>query len=192
MKFLKSISLYFVYPFLCFCIGIFCGVKGFSFFYPGEITEQISPVTITQKCLSVDTEYCVESFNLTDGTTIQTTERLPRQYWGMDREGFLQALENYEEHPPLSEMEKGFVSLEVLSFAEDRVVVRKQYQKEQIYYVAVKDHEVVVYLSDRQTLFIQTGMQLERLPEDLQVKIIQCYEITGEENLYSFLENYTS
>lgn len=196
MKVCKSISLYFVYPLSLFLFGMFCGVKGYNFFYPGQFQtlqyEENKPASSLNNCLSVDTEYCVEMVLLPDQTVTSNTERLPKQYWGMNRESFLEAVRNYEEHPPLAEQEQGLVSLEVCSFAPERVVVRKQYQKEPVYYIAVKDHEIVVLLSDRKTVYIETGMQLDRLPEQLQTSIMQCYEIEGEENLYSFLENYTS
>ena len=50
--------------------------------------------------------------------------KLPDKYVGMNREQFLEAMELYEAFPPLSEMERGFVSLEVLSFSRKRVVVQ--------------------------------------------------------------------
>ncbi len=128
-------------------------------------------------------------------TVVETSTRLPDRYIGMDREQFLQAMENYENAPPLSEQERGFVSLEVVSFSRERVVVRKNYrfvQPSASFYLAVYNNEVIVYLEDKETVYIETHIQLDSLPEQLQKQIIEMMWIENEEKLYSFLENYSS
>ena len=60
-------------------------------------------------------------------------------------------MELYAAHPPLSEIERGFVGLEVLSFSREKVMVRMDYryvQPSASFYLAVSDNEVVVYLED--------------------------------------------
>ena len=56
----------------------------------------------------------------------------------------------------------------------------------------MKDHEVVVYLEDKKTIYIHTGIWLENLPDKLQLDIIQMYPMEDEEELYDFLETYSS
>ena len=51
---------------------------------------------------------------------------------------------------------------------------------------------VAVYHADRETLFAATDILVTDLPEDLQVEINQGKLIENEEQLYNFLENYTS
>ena len=117
------------------------------------------------------------------------------KYVGMNREQFLQAMEVYEAFPPLSELERGFVGLEVLSFSRERVVVRMDYkfvQPSSSFYLAVYDNKVVVYLEDMQTVYIETDIRLDSLPATLQQNIIDMMWIRDEEELYSFLENYSS
>lgn len=145
--------------------------------------------------LSVDTEYVLEETNVLDQSVVETTWRLPDQYVGMNRKQFLEAMEQYENYPPLSEMERGFVGLEVLAFSRERVVVRMNYryvQPSASFYLAVYDNEVVVYLEDKETIYINTEISLYSLPEELQQKIIQMMWIPDEESLYNFLENYSS
>lgn len=101
----------------------------------------------------------------------------------------------YEAFPPLSEMERGFVNLEVLSFSRERVVVQMNYkyvQPSESFYLAVYDNEVIVYLEDRKTVYIETEIELDSLPEQIQHNIIQMMWIENEEKLYDFLENYSS
>jgi len=145
--------------------------------------------------LCVDTEYVLEETDILNHSVVETSWRLPEMYVGMNREQFLQSMETYEISPPLSELERGFVSLEVLAFSRERVVVRKNYrflQPSASFYLAVYDNEVIVYLEDKQTVYIETHIELESLPEELQQNIMEMMWIEDEEKLYNFLENYSS
>lgn len=211
MKFVKSISLFFVYPVLMFGIGFWLGVESTHFFYPGEVreyevqelpegTDLQEPESVTQvasvaETLCVDTEYVTEETDIDNGTVVVTTGRLPDKYIGMNREQFLSAMKNYEMFPPLSEVERGFVNLEVLSFSREKVVVQMNYsyiQPGNCFYLAVRDNEIVVYLEDMETVYINTGIELSSLPEEIQQEIIQMIMVEDEQSLYHFLENYSS
>lgn len=253
MKFVKGISLFFIYPLALLSMGFVLGIWFVNFFYPGEQTqpgenvntrveyvsegnqasletgdagngleaEQLPeggdsvktaeesdvyspPSNIPQpmreasskgETLSVDTVYVLEETDIVDNSVVETTWKLPDMYVGMNREQFLTAMENYASSPPLSEQERGFVGLEVLSFSRERVVVQMNYQYLQpstSFYLAVVQNEVVVYLEDRETIFINTGILLENLPESMQMDIIQMMWIADEEELYDFLETYSS
>ncbi len=251
MKFVKRISLFFVYPLIMFGIGVYVGVECTHFFYPGanpqkveELSEQNWPEQIVDKMtkeanqqeaknkmsegmlqnaisagesfttadveeetgelvevdassetLSVDTQYVLEETDMVNQSVVETILRLPAEYVGLNREQFLAAMEEYEIYPPLSELERGFVSLEVLSFSRERVVVQMNYQYVQpsnSFYLAVRNNEVVVYLEDMETIYINTGIELSDLPEDVQLDIIQMLWIEDEETLYHFLESYSS
>lgn len=145
--------------------------------------------------LSVETEYVLEERDIDGKTTVETKWKLPDKYVGMNRDQFLEAMELYEAFPPLSEMERGFVSLEVLSFSRERVVVQMNYryiQPSMGFYLAVYNNEVLVYLEDRETVYIETEIMLEQLPEPLQQEIIDMKWLENEEELYDFLETYSS
>lgn len=160
-----------------------------------EGAEDAQEAAVTSATLCVDTNYVLEEADILNHTVVETSTRLPDRYIGMDREQFLQAMENYENAPPLSEQERGFVSLEVVSFSRERVVVRKNYrfvQPSASFYLAVYNNEVIVYLEDKETVYIETHIQLDSLPEQLQKQIIEMMWIESEEKLYSFLENYSS
>lgn len=242
MKFVKGISLFFIYPMVMFGLGFYVGVESMHFFYPGtnlynetkELPEENWPeqivdklnqekapleknvekksidaekqsidtekqmlmeVTVSAETLSVDTEYVLEETDIINHSVVETVSKLPGKYVGLNREQFLKCMEEYEMFPPLSELERGFVSLEVLSFSRERVVVQMNYQYVQpgnSFYLAVRDNEVVVYLEDKETIYINTGIALEELPESVQLDIIQMLWIEDEEALYNFLENYSS
>jgi len=145
--------------------------------------------------LTVETEYVLEETDVINHTVVETVWKLPDKYVGMDREQFLTAMENYAAFPPLSEQERGFVGLEVLSFSRKRVVVRMDYryvQPSASFYLGVYDNQVLVYLEDMETVYIETDIRLDTLPEELQEQIIQLMWIENEAALYNFLENYSS
>ena len=145
--------------------------------------------------LCADTEYVLEEADIVRGTTVETSWKIPHKYIGMNRENFLETMELYAAHPPLSEIERGFVGLEVLSFSREKVMVRMDYryvQPSASFYLAVSDNEVVVYLEDRSTVYINTGISLEELPEQIQLQIMDMLFVPDEETLYDFLETYSS
>lgn len=154
-----------------------------------------APVFSIQETLNAETDYILREKDLLSGSEMEIIEDIPDMYIGMNREQFLSAMENYEAAPPLSEKERGFVSLEVLSFAPSRVVVQMNYryvQPTESFYVMAVNDLIVVYLEDRQTVYQYTNIRLSELPQELQQKIIGVMHVADEESLYDFLENYTS
>ena len=208
MKFVKRISYFFVIPVVFLILGIFLGVWGIHFFYPGQwqdLNENRLDLTLTEEetaadtasgeTLCADTEYVLEEADIVRGTTVETSWKIPHKYIGMNRENFLETMELYAAHPPLSEIERGFVGLEVLSFSREKVMVRMDYryvQPSASFYLAFSDNEVVVSMEDRSTVYINTGISLEELPEQIQLQIMDMLFVPDEETLYDFLETYSS
>lgn len=252
MKFVKSISLYVIYPLLMLGTGFIAGIEAERFFYPGESYGQLgerenSPISMQElakivdgspvkadpgktgmvqdtslhampdtvssgnlaedsgaevfeaaarsETLSVDTKYVLEETDTITHAIVETVGKLPPKYIGMDRQQFLTAMESYAAYPPLSEKERGFVGLEVLSFSRERVVVQMNYrylQPGSSFYLAVLNNELVVYLEDKDTIYINTGILLEELPEEVQKQVIQMIWVEDEASLYNLLEAYTS
>lgn len=234
MKFVKSISLFFICPILLFSLGFFVGV-GYTRFFDlrsgyqrmygegkspvekeessivreidladaepsGEDAEGVDPlnyeeVSFKPETLCVETQYVLEEKDILGNTTLETTKKLPQKYIGMNREQFLEAMNVYESFPPLSEQERGFVGLEVISFSRERVVVQMNYKyvkSDGNFYLMVYDNEVLVYLEDKETVYIETGIRLDTLPEEVQYDIINGLFIEKQEDLYDFLETYSS
>ncbi len=157
--------------------------------------QEVQAVSALGEKLSVETEYVLLETDILRDTEVETKWKLPHKYVGMDREQFLTVMENYSNYPPLSERERGFVNLEVLSFSRERVVVRMNYQYVQPgegFYLAVENNEVIVYLEDMETVYMDTGIMLDTLPEDIQMQIMKILFIDDEGKLYNFLETYSS
>lgn len=152
-------------------------------------------VSAAESTLCVDTEYVLEENDILRNTVVETKWKLPAKYVGMNREQFISAMEQYEMTPPLSEQERGFVSLEVMQFSRERVVIQMNYryiQPSQSFYLAVVNNEVVVLLEDQTTVYINTGIRLEELPEETQKEIMEMMYVEDEVKLYNILETYSS
>ena len=144
--------------------------------------------------VTADTLYLVEQVNLDKGTVRESEETIPVMYIGLNREELLKALSAYEDNPPLTELEQGFETIELTAFSKDRVAICKYYKLEEGkgYYLMVADHFIVVYREDKQTLYMNTDILLESLSDALQTEIMKGKYVETEEELYNFLESYSS
>ncbi len=227
MKFVKGISLFCIYPLFMLGVGIFIGVVGYGYFYPGEniVLRDSSPHIITEPgstllnmtekesvqippqtddiietireegVLNPDTEYVLQEMDTKNGTVVEYSYKLPVKYLGMNRDSFVEAMDAYEQSPPLKEVERGFVGLEVVTFSSQKVVIQMNYtfvEPTENFYIGVEQNYVVVYLEDKDTVYMQTDILLDNLPETIQHQIMNYMYIKGEEDLYHFLESYSS
>lgn len=215
-------------------LGGYTALKAEQFFYPNRYQLNKTDDHITQQAstgndmgeqvietavgdisvVTADTVYLVEEVDLTDGTVHEKEESMPVKYIGLDREKLVEELESYDSNPPLTELERGFETIELTSFSKDRVVVCKYYKlaKEkdqdtdliqdpdqwqsqdqgQGYYLMVADHLIVVYREDQRTLYMGTDILLESLDDALQAEIMRGKYLETEEEVYNFLESYSS
>ncbi len=157
--------------------------------------KQIIEASAAQEpVVTADTRYLLEMVDLSKGTVTESEEAIPVMYIGLNREELLKALSAYEDNPPLTELEQGFETIELTAFSKDRVAVCKYYKEKapQGFYLMVADHFIVVYEEDRSSLYMNTDVLLERLPDSLQREIMEGKFVASEEELYLFLESYSS
>ena len=214
MKIIGRISLFLMLSGIMLGIGGYTALKAEQFFYPnryqvkesrenirkltpesGDIQEQVIEAAAAEPALvTADTMYLIEEVDLLSGTVQEKEENVPVKYIGLDREGLLQELESYDSNPPLSELEQGFETIELTAFSKDRVVICKYYklEKNKGYYLMVADHFIVVYQEDKQTIYMNTDILLENLDDAMQAEIMQGKYVETEEELYNFLESYSS
>lgn len=214
MKLVRRISLFLVISAMIFAAGGYTMLKAEQFFYPNRYqpkqrmsqVEQSDQKTETEEVqvieaavedvpvLTADTRYLVEEVDLTKGIIKEKEENIPVKYIGLNRDEMLEELKAYDDNPPLTELEKGFQTIELTAFSGDHVVVCKYYKekKDKGFYLMVADHFIVVYEADKNTLYMNTDILLENLEESLQTEIMQGKYIESEEALYNFLESYSS
>lgn len=219
MKLIRRISLFLMLSGTMLGLGGYTALKAEQFFYPnryqvketpnrvikqssenGDIQEQVIEAAVEQiPVVTADTMYLIEEVDLTDGTVQEKEENVPVIYIGLDRESLLEQLEIYDSNPPLSELERGFETIELTAFSKDRVVICKYYKPpkqegegEGGFYLMVADHLVVVYRGDKTTPYMSSDILLDNLSDALQAEIMQGKYVDTEEEVLNFLESYSS
>lgn len=210
MKVVRGISLFIAASGL-FIIGCFLGFEGHNFFYPGvsdakgrnstasPVSDERVEVSLQdENIISADTSFIVIEVNMEDQSESSEEIPVPTYYMGMDREAFEKQIENFDSSPSLQELQKGFQGSEIRSFSGSKVELCKFYQEqkeaeEEYYYLAIQNNKVVVYRADGQTIYMETDIPAQDLPSDvLQELLTQKRIINTEEDLYDFLESYSS
>lgn len=140
-----------------------------------------------------DTIYHILVCDLTQGTEKEVIEEIPGSYMGKNRQQLMDLLDIYNESPPLDEQSRGFQSMELVSFSEEDITVRKTYETA-LYYccVVVEDDYLTVYDEKRKNVILYTDIRLDALPEQLKQEIIDGKYFKTEQDLYHFLESYSS
>jgi len=142
--------------------------------------------------ITSDTRYILETYHVNTKELIEEVVQIPLGFLGLTREELLIYLKKYDETLLKEEREKGYLSVSLVSFSREMIILRKTYEVVYQYYLAAEHGLVTVYLQDKQTIYEYTNIALEYLPESLKEKIQQGMLIRDEFELYNFLENYTS
>lgn len=210
MKFVKRISLFFIYPLSMFSLGFAANMAIMEFFYPGKSNEppqiqQQTPIQPEEESVEVlgseepvvtaDTHYIVQSYNTVTGESVEEETDAPDKYIGLDRDQLTGEITEYNQNPSLTDLEQGFEYMELISFSAGRVVVRKSYQppdEEKGFFLLNEDHYVVVYDHSLSSVYMTTDIVVEELPEELQEAILNIKYVENEGELYNFLESYSS
>lgn len=145
--------------------------------------------------LQVDTVYQIQSYDANSETIATDYETLPEELVGLTREEADAYCKTYMDRLPVEEYLNGLQSMGVVSFASDRLVVKKIYDSSKVkfrYYLIAVDGEVVVYYGDKKTVYEYTGIETKRLSKEEKKMLKKGLEVKDEEELYSILENYSS
>ena len=60
------------------------------------------------------------------------------------------------------------------------------------YYIASENGKIVIYHSDKKTIYYETSISTGQLPEEIEEKVKNGFFIETDMELYEFLENYSS
>lgn len=208
MKFVKRISLFFIYPLSMFSLGFASNMAIMEYFYPGDVKDNVLPEVISSEAeeqiavsvseesvVTADTQYIVQEYDLRENKVQESEEKAPDKYMGLDREKLVEEINNYNQSPSLTDLEKGFSYMELISFSNQKVVVRKSYESEQEkkgFFLLNEDHHVVVYDQELSEVYMNTDILVEELSAELQKEIIQMKYVEDERELFNFLESYSS
>lgn len=208
MKFVKRISLFFIYPLSMFALGFASNMAIMEFFYPGDskvqtqvqesnaVKEESVAVSFSEEpIVTANTHYIIQEYNTITGDTTEEEVAAPDKFIGLSREKLSQEISEYNNNPSLTDLEQGFHYMELVSFSAERVVVRKSYEpaiEEKGFFLLNENHYVVVYNHDLSQIYMNTDILVEELPENLQEEILNMKYVEDEGALYNFLESYSS
>lgn len=211
MKFIKRISLFFIYPLSMFSLGFASNMALMEYFYPGgqkesvQIEENPEPeekepyqieVSMSEEpVVTANTQYILQEYDALNKQVNETEINAPDKYIGLNREMLAEEIESYNQNPSLTDLEKGFIYMELVSFSGKRIVVRKSYEPvEEIkgFFLLNENHYVVVYNKSLSDIYMSTDIRVEELPQKLQEEIINMKFVEDEGELYNFLESYSS
>ncbi|OUP50874.1 hypothetical protein [Lachnoclostridium sp. An181] len=74
----------------------------------------------------------------------------------------------------------------------ETVTTDGQASAEETYYICALNGYVVVYRSDKKSLYEYTNIRVDMLPLDVQKEVEKGKEVEGLKDVYGFLENYSS
>lgn len=208
MKFVKRISLFFIYPLSMFSLGFAANMAIMEFFYPGEgavdiqtdieVPKQEGQIEVSvsdEPIVTANTRYVVQEYNSLNAETNEVEESTPDKYIGLSRAQLVEEIDNYNQNPSLTDLEKGFLYMELVSFSGARIVVRKSYEPAEAvkgFFLLNENHYVVVYDQSLSHVYMNTDILVEQLPQSLQEEIINIKYVENEGELYNFLESYSS
>lgn len=206
MKFVKRISMFFIYPMSMFALGFASNMAIMEFFYPGDDTEQQTEENIIKEesmevslkdepIVTANTRYVVQEYYMDTGDIVEEEETAPDKFIGLNREKLAGEIMEYNNNPSLTDLEQGFHYMELVSFSPVKVVVRKSYESvDEVkgFFLLNENHYVVVYDNSLSHVYMNTDILVEELPENLQQEILNMKYVEDEGELYNFLESYSS
>jgi len=145
--------------------------------------------------IKASTKLIVENYNLKDNTSEKEVITMPAMYLGITRNGLIEQLDEYMNNLSIKDLEDGLIGFDLLYYSQEYVMLRKTYNLSEDYnkyFVKLNRGQITVYYSDRKTVYEYSDIDINQLPENLQIEIINGKEMKDEKELYDFLENYST
>lgn len=177
-------------------------VYAYQYFYPEKyirtqdghyenvttVKEQ-SPFPITQ-----ETHFQVEYYYKEEDRTLTEDIGSIPALLGCDKAGVERYLKDYMRHLSKEEQEEGLVSYGMIAYRGNTIYLRKTYQKPVYngYYAKSFNGYVVIMNGDEKTVYEYTQIPIHLLPDEMKEQVMNGYYLDNEEDLYNFLENYSS
>lgn len=159
------------------------------------VQDSVTVDTSHEDIVMPTTVYKLEIYDIITNKTSVETLNPPSEFIGLNREELIKLLADEMTNVPLEEHQKGLVSFVVVSFSKDEIVLRKTYNMDTVqfqYYLALKNGKVVVYYSDKKTVYEYTEIDASRLSEQNQSELCYGKYVRDENELYAILESYSS
>ena len=179
-----------------------CGIYFNNYFYPKnyakDSTGEYVNITVSEQKstfpVNKSTIFNVEYSYPDEDRLLKEQLRYIPALLGCDKAGVEAYLKSYMDNLSKKEQEQGLVSYELISYKDNEITLRKTFRTPQLkgYYVKSFNGLIVVLNGDGKTVYEYTQISLASLPEDMREDILKGYYVETEEELYNFLENFTS
>ncbi len=157
--------------------------------------EILGAVSANESIITRKTAYTLEEYSLNDNSLMRESKEPPVELLGYDRKKLMEYIQAYMDDMSQADKDKGLISYELTSFSKDEIVLRKTYYQNENaaqFYLDVQMGRIVVYQTEDDTLYAYTELKFAELPEKLQREILAGKYIETVEELYHFLETYST
>lgn len=167
------------------------------------LDDNTKDVAKIENIVKEDAKLILEVCKQEDKENITTSKlNIPVEMIGLTREGIVEYLSNNKEY--FQEKGEEIDSLLLVSFSEDKIVIRKNVHEAEMiiytnedsqrynYYIAFDMDKVMVYKKDKTTVFIETGITFDMLDRETRESIEEGVWIENISVLYRYLESITS
>lgn len=151
--------------------------------------------TVDEAIILPSTQYILQTYDITTGNMTEEELKVPSYLVGLTRLQVIEYLHNYMNDMNLDEFKNGLNAFELLTFSENKVTLRKTYNKDLVenqFFIKSQNGKIVVYYGDQKTVYEYTEVTVEHLTQYEQLKLEEGIFVKDEEELYSILENYSS
>lgn len=160
-----------------------------------EEQENIAAGVIAHNTVLPTVSYIEETYNMVTGRLESVSRTAPGFLIGMTRDELSAYVTDYMDKMSLPEYEAGLISYDIISFSENKVVLRKTYDASKVpykFYVNITDGMVTVFYSDMKSVFEYTHIPAVDLEEEDRIALIEGIYVKDREELYSILEGFSS
>lgn len=161
-----------------------------------ESEAELEPAVQSADTVTKDTTIVIESYDK-DGRRIDRTQESGNAvYVGQNRLDLLLYANRYrEQYASSEEVEAGLERMVLESYSPETVTFVKYYgdpEPEEGYFIGIRDGVVIVYLTDRSAVYEYTNIEQRMLPEEVQQELTDGIRVKNEQELFDFLQTYSS
>lgn len=144
--------------------------------------------------INKNTTYVIEHYYKDENRILKEQINSIPEFLGYNKKELEDYCRNYTKYCSSEEKQEGLYSLELISYKDDVITLKKSYCKKRgTSFIAKSFNGMVVILnSDGKTVYEYTDINVGTLPEELSQSISEGLVFETEEELYNFLENYSS
>lgn len=140
------------------------------------------------------TSFVQEEYEVESGMLTETKINTPVALLGYSRDRLIIYMKQYMREPSNEDLQKGLIAFELISFSRDKVVWRKTYSRQENmeFLGTIENGYLTIYLPDGTTLYDYTNIAVQNLPRSIQEELEAGICFKNYQELYDFLETYTS